>query len=314
MTTAVILDGAMGKKFGKRWDLCVNSPAEALRMISCNEPSFQFWLRDHATVYEGYQVTCEYGNGVISEINEQELFMNGEIVSIRFTPVLMGSGKFGAIILGVVIIIAAIVLQQYHFIGMGAMVMGVIGGVAMVAQGIITVLTPMPKTNSIDASSRVDKTSYYFNGPANTTAQGVPVSLIYGTCLVGSHPISASLTVDDATDDNTAPTITNYSPAAGATGVSTGTNIVLTFSESIVKGTGTISIHTGTAAGAVVESFIVASSLLIGISSSTVTINPFYNLLPNTTYFVVVPSGSYKDWTNNDYTGTSTYSFTTGAV
>ena len=201
MTTAVILDGAMGKKFGKRWDLCVDSPAEALRMISCNEPSFLFWLRDNATVYEGYQVTCEYGNGVISEINEQELFMNGEIVSIRFTPVLMGSGKFGAIILGVVIIIAAVVLQQYELITLGTAIMAGIGGLAMVIQGVVTMLTPIPKTNAIDASSRVDKTSYYFNGPANTTAQGVPVSLIYGTCLVGSHPISASLTVDEATVD-----------------------------------------------------------------------------------------------------------------
>ena len=314
MTTAVILDGAMGKKFGKRWDLCVDSPAEALRMISCNKPDFQFWLRDHATVYEGYQVTCEYGNGVVGEVNEQELFMNGEIVSIRFTPVLMGSGKFGMIILGVIIIIAAIVSFQYELILPATAIMAGIAGVAMVVQGVIGVLTPQPKVNSLDASGRVDKTSYYFNGPANTTAQGVPVPLIYGTCLVGSHAISASLTIDDAADDTTAPTITNYSPAIGATGVSTSTNIVLTFSEPIIKGTGTIRIHTGTKSGAVVESFIIASSSITNINSLNVTINPTDNLLPNTTYFVVIPSGGYKDWKNNKYKGTSTYSFTTGAV
>ncbi len=320
MTTAVILDGAMGKKFGKRWDLCVDSPAEALRMISCNEPSFQFWLRDNATVYEGYQVTCEYGNGVISEVNEQELFMTGEIVSIRFTPVLMGSGKYGSIILGVIIIIAAIVFLQPQLVPAGMAISGftagvaILGGIGMIVQGIIGVLTPMPKTGGLDASGRVDKTSYYFNGPANTTAQGVPVPLIYGTCLVGSHAISASLTIDDAAEDEIAPTITNYSPAIGATGVSTSTNIVLTFSEAIVKGTGTIRIHTGTKSGAVVESFIIASSLITNINSLNVTINPTNNLLPNTTYFVVVPSGGYKDWKNNKYKGTSTYSFTTGAV
>lgn len=54
-----------------------------------------------------------------------------------------------------------------------------------------------PKTsNNQQTSERKDKTSYYFDGPANTTMQGVPVQLIYGRALVGSHGISAALTID----------------------------------------------------------------------------------------------------------------------
>ena len=324
MTTAVILDGAMGKKFGKQWDLCVDSPAEALRMIGCNKPAFPFWIRDNLATYEGYQVTCQYENGVTTEVGEEELYMNGKIVSIRFTPVLTGSGKTGMIILGAVIMIAAIVLTAgamaagvgfWATMGANALYAGMfLGGASMMVSGVVSALTPQPSMGSDMSSSRVDKTSYYFNGPANTTAQGVPVPLIYGTCLVGSHAISASLTIDDASDDVTAPTVTTYSPAAGATGVLTSANIVLTFSEAIIKGSGTIRIRSGSKSGAIVESFKVASSLLTSINSLNVTINPTNNLLPNTTYFVVIPSGTYKDWKGNKYIGTSTYSFTTGAV
>jgi predicted phage tail protein len=314
VTTAVILDGAMGKKFGKRWDLCVNSPAEAIRMIGCNEPSLPYWVRDNLVNYEGYQVTCEYENGITSDITEQELFMDGKIISIRFTPVLKGSGKFGAIILGAVIIIAAVALQQYGFLTIGQAVMAGLGGVAMMAQGIVSILTPQPSMGTYDTSSRVDKTSYYFNGPANTVAQGVPVSLIYGTCLVGSHPISASLTVDDSSEDEIAPTIVTFSPSNGAVGVATTTNIVLTFSETVKKGAGTIRIRKDKKSGTVFESINVATSGSVTINGSQVTINPLTNLAANTTYFVVLPSGCFKDWVNNKYLGTSIYSFTTGAA
>jgi predicted phage tail protein len=41
-----------------------------------------------------------------------------------------------------------------------------------------------------------NKNSYYFNGPANTTRQGAPVSLIYGRVLVGSQLISSNISID----------------------------------------------------------------------------------------------------------------------
>ena len=60
--------------------------------------------------------------------------------------------------------------------------------------GITELLSPRPKKT--DQSARQDGTSYFFDGPVNTTQQGVPVPLIYGRVLVGSQAISAKVTVD----------------------------------------------------------------------------------------------------------------------
>ena len=208
MTTAVILDGAMGKKFGRRWDLNIDSPAEAIRMIECNKPGFANWIRDNLATYENYEVTCQYENGVTEVIGEGELSMNGKITQVRFTPVLTGSGKIGMLIGGIILIAVATFFTMGAAAAGGISFMTALGnsavltatmmmGAGMAISGIVGMITPQQKVGGSDVSSRADKTSYYFNGPANTTAQGVPVSLIYGQCLVGSHAISVSLTIDD---------------------------------------------------------------------------------------------------------------------
>jgi serralysin len=111
--------------------------------------------------------------------------------------------------------------------------------------------------------------------------------------------------------DATAPTVSTFSPADGTTGVAVGNNIVFTFSEAIARGTGTITIRSGSATGTIVESFDAATSNRISISGSTLTIDPTNNLAGNTRYFVVFSSGNVRDLAGNAYTGTSTYDFTT---
>jgi len=110
------------------------------------------------------------------------------------------------------------------------------------------------------------------------------------------------------------PTVTTFSPTSGATNVATNGNIVLTFSEAVSRGTGTITLRSGSAGGTILESLNAATSDRISISGSTYTIDPT-NLLPTSTQiFAVFPSGSVVDSTGNPYTGTSTYSFTTEAA
>jgi serralysin len=114
--------------------------------------------------------------------------------------------------------------------------------------------------------------------------------------------------------DTTAPTVSTVSPADGATNVSASSNIILTFSEAVEKGTGTIEIRSGSATGPVVESFSAATSSLLTVSGSTLTIDPTNNLAAGTQYFVVLPSGAIRDIAGNAYAGTSTYDFTTVAT
>lgn len=204
MITTVILDGAMGRKFGKKWELYIDSPAEALKMIEANKPGMINWVRDNLKTYEGYQVTCEYRNGVIDDISEEELTMNGSIKSIRFTPRVSGSGNTAKIVAGVVIMAVAAyftagtsLFATGGLLGGGFATTAFVAGAGLALSGIVGMISPQPKMGGSDMQLRTDKTSYYFNGPVNTTAQGVPVSLIIGRCLVGSHPVSVSLTVDE---------------------------------------------------------------------------------------------------------------------
>lgn len=114
--------------------------------------------------------------------------------------------------------------------------------------------------------------------------------------------------------DTTAPKVTSFSPADGSINASLGTNITLTFSESVKAGSGFIQIHSGSATGAIVESFDAASSSRLLFSGSTLTIDPLNNLAGNTRYYVTLASGTVKDLVGNSYSGTSTYDFKTVAL
>jgi Ca2+-binding RTX toxin-like protein len=113
--------------------------------------------------------------------------------------------------------------------------------------------------------------------------------------------------------DQIAPTVSTFSPADGATGVAVASDVVLTFSEAIARGTGNIVLRAGSATGTVVETFDAATSTRLSISGSTLTINPTSNLAGNTQYFVTFAPGSIKDLADNSYAGTTTYDFTTVA-
>ncbi|MBC3908854.1 DUF4214 domain-containing protein [Undibacterium umbellatum] len=109
--------------------------------------------------------------------------------------------------------------------------------------------------------------------------------------------------------DTTAPVVISFSPATLAGSVATSSDIVLTFSEPVKAGSGTISLQN--ADGSTVASYNIAQSNNVTISGNTVTINPTNDLNNNSTYKLNIPSGAIKDIAGNNYIGTSSYSFTT---
>ena len=112
--------------------------------------------------------------------------------------------------------------------------------------------------------------------------------------------------------DTAAPTVLVFSPADKATAVAIGANIVVTFSEAIAKGTGSIVLKT--AAGVTVATYDAATSTNLSISASTLTVNPTANLGYSTGYRLEFAAGSIKDTAGNSYAGTTSYNFTTVAV
>ena len=111
--------------------------------------------------------------------------------------------------------------------------------------------------------------------------------------------------------DTTPPSVISFSPATLATSVATNSDIVLTFSETVTAGSGTISLMN--ADGSVVANYNIAQSSNVTVSGNTVTINPTNDLNNGSTYKLSIPSGAIKDVAGNNFIGTSTYSFTTVA-
>ena len=107
--------------------------------------------------------------------------------------------------------------------------------------------------------------------------------------------------------DTTPPTVTSVSPAAGTTGVATGTTVKATFSEPVQAAT----ITTGTftlqdAAGTTVPATVAYDS-----ASQTATLTPSAALAASTTYTAKV--SVVKDIAGNTMTAPFTWSFTTGS-
>lgn len=127
------------------------------------------------------------------------------------------------------------------------------------------------------------------------------------------------LSIDDFSiqlngSDVTAPTVTSYNPANGATAVALSGNLVLTFSENIQKGTAGNIVIKRTSDNVTVQTTAVTSAS-VTVSSTTATI-PFGGLAYSTSYYVNIDAGAFKDIAGNNYAGitaTTTWAFTTQA-
>jgi len=96
-----------------------------------------------------------------------------------------------------------------------------------------------------------------------------------------------------------APVIVGFNPANNATDVALDTNLVATFSEPVVAGTGNIELWQ-VGGGSPVESFEVASSPRLTFSGATLTINPTNDLSNSHTYYVLIDSTAVVDTSGGD--------------
>ncbi len=196
MLTKVRLEGSLGKRFGRDWEFDIQTPIEALRMIDANVGGVFVWIKQNLKKYDRYRVICTYEDGSKESIGPEQLEMHKRMTAIRFVPILEGaSGRAGTFIVGLIITIVGLVIG--YFTGGNYWNPVTQMGVMMMIGGAIQMLTPVPKIGGQESYETKNKTSRYFDGPVNTTSQGVPIPLIYGKkVLVGSHSIYGNLTID----------------------------------------------------------------------------------------------------------------------
>lgn len=187
--TTVILSGPMRKRFGREFALHLDtkSPREAVRALCNVVPGFREYLE---TGHErGVDFAVFRGTGASEENLNLEHFDQPAGGVIRISPVVRGSKQAGLIqtIIGIVLIVVS------FWTGGSTLAIGI----SMVAGGVVQMLSPVPKLGKGSADSADNQTSYVFNGPINTTAQGGCVPVAYGKCRVGSAIISAGMQAQD---------------------------------------------------------------------------------------------------------------------
>lgn len=146
------------------------------------------------------------------------------------------------------------------------------------------------KANDVTRQYKLD------NGAPTSTytppsSAGVHTVVVVDTDTAGNTATSDTLSF---TLDTTAPALTATSPEDGSELVSPSANIVFSFNEDVVAGTGNIIISDGET-----ELIIPATDGQVSISGGVVTINPTANLALTTQYHVSFAAGVFTDVAGN---------------
>ncbi len=136
--------------------------------------------------------------------------------------------------------------------------------------------------------------------------------LIGGILLIAF--LAFSCKKDEDSSDITNPYVISYNPVLGVGGISTSSNLYLTFDGIVLKGTGNITITTDVEKGKQVIAVTDDAVLLIN-ESRIMVINPPADLLPGRVYSVTLDAGIVVDMAGNKYFGMpdgEKWTFTTG--
>lgn len=179
----VRLGGVLGKKFGRLHQLAVGSAAEAAHALAQMLPGFE------AFMMSSKDQGLEFAVFVDGENVDKDHLASPAARDIRILPIPTGR-KSG----GIMTIVGAILMVVgYIFIWTPFGTPLIYAGAALMAAGLIMMLSPQPTDNKSEDDPD-KRASYAFNGPVNTQAQGNPVPILYGGPIqIGSAVISASI-------------------------------------------------------------------------------------------------------------------------
>lgn len=207
MLRDIVIHGALGKRFGRKFTLDVAKPTEAVRALVVQIPGFR------AAFENGFYKVIRGSRKLGRALSLDELDIRlGSATEIHIVPVIGGAGRgLGKVLAGLAIV--ALAIAAPYALGLtGGLSSSVLGGatifgqtitfgqfatigLGIVAGGIAQMVAPSPTVQGGSAS--VDRReSFLFGGIDNTSEQGKPVPLAFGEFLVGSVVIAAGLDVE----------------------------------------------------------------------------------------------------------------------
>ena len=150
--------------------------------------------------------------------------------------------------------------------------------------------------------------------PASDLPTGKDIYVVVDDGAFESTSLGSGTNLINTYNFTTGPiTTSSFSPSDGATGQSVSTNIVITFSENITKGSGNITLRASSASGTVRQTIDVTSGA-VSVSGTQATINPPSDLEYEEDTYVVVDAGCFRNSDGDVASGNAiinTYNFTT---
>lgn len=180
--TRILLSGSLAQEFGREHfkSLQSGSVQEAFSAMKHTVQGFEEFIRKCAARGLRFAIFRNREN-----VGEREFSLSGT-TEIRIVPVIAGSKNGGLLqtIVGIVLIVVS------PFTGPAAPAVLSLG-IGMALGGVMQMLSPVPKSPSQQEQGATEnKPSYLFNGSFNSTQQGLPVPVVYGTMLVGSSVVA----------------------------------------------------------------------------------------------------------------------------
>lgn len=165
-------------RFGRRFDLQAETPAEALHALFVQIGGLREYIRNGV-----YQV--RFGGEDQTEAGIAEAFRRPASGILHIVPRVRGAGKNGGLIQTVVGAVLIVVGAITYAAGGASLVAA---GIGMVAGGVAQMLTKPPKMKEFSGTDAGRNSA--FSNLSNTAAQGRPMPLAYGRVYAGSRVVS----------------------------------------------------------------------------------------------------------------------------
>lgn len=198
----ISLYGSLARAFRRKFKtdpknipISATSGRDVIQALDANFRGFR------AMIKRGGQYKFTRGAALLGgkDVSERELEIGFGGEDWHLMPVAAGC-KNGVLqtIAGVVLIVVGAVVSYASSgtlasIGGGMMKVGA----AMAIGGVAQMLFQTPTSDYASRESADERPSYLFDGPVNTSGPGASIPLAFGKTWIGTHTVSAGMTVED---------------------------------------------------------------------------------------------------------------------